>query len=126
MVQEALSNVRKHAGATRVDLLVHRHPRWRFEVQDNGQGFDIAAVPPDSLHVGLGIMRERAHRVGAVLQVESAPDQGTRVCIELPTGAATVADLPAAPPPAAWTSAAIGPRPSTTTPGAVPVAAPAL
>ena len=85
MVQEALSNVRKHSGATRVDLLVHRHPRWRFEVQDNGKGFDVATVPPDSLHVGLGIMRERAHRVGAVLQVESTPGQGTRVCIELPT-----------------------------------------
>lgn len=85
MVQEALSNVRKHSGATRVDLLVHRHPRWRFEVQDNGKGFEVARVPPDSLHVGLGIMRERAHRAGAVLQVESTPGQGTRVCIELPT-----------------------------------------
>ncbi|RZJ14740.1 MAG: HAMP domain-containing protein [Acidovorax sp.] len=85
MVQEALSNVRKHAGATRVDLRMHRHPRWRFEVQDNGRGFDVATVPPDSLHVGLGIMRERAQRVGAVLQVESSPGQGTRVCIELPT-----------------------------------------
>ena len=85
MVQEALSNVRKHSGATRVDLLVHRHPRWRFEVQDNGQGFDLGQVPPDSLHVGLGIMRERGQRVGAVVQVESARGQGTRVCIELPT-----------------------------------------
>lgn len=85
MVQEALSNVRKHAGATRVELTVHRHPRWRFEVQDNGCGFDVASVPPDSLHVGLGIMRERAQRVGAVVQVDSASGRGTRVCIELPT-----------------------------------------
>jgi two-component system nitrate/nitrite sensor histidine kinase NarX len=102
MVQEALSNVRKHSGATRVDLLVHRHPRWRFEVQDNGKGFDVATVPPDSLHVGLGIMRERAHRVGAVLQVESTPGQGTRVCIELPTvTAATTMPSQSAPPSAA-------------------------
>ncbi|PUA98560.1 two-component system nitrate/nitrite sensor histidine kinase NarX [Acidovorax sp. 107] len=85
MVQEALSNVRKHSGSTRVDLLVHRHPRWRFEVQDNGTGFDVTSVPPDSLHVGLGIMRERAQRIGAVVQVESTPGQGTRVCIELPS-----------------------------------------
>jgi len=98
MVQEALSNVRKHSGATRVDLLVHRHPRWRFEVQDNGKGFDVATVPPDSLHVGLGIMRERAHRVGAVLQVESTPGQGTRVCIELPT-VTSATTLPAQPAP---------------------------
>jgi two-component system nitrate/nitrite sensor histidine kinase NarX len=89
MVQEALSNVRKHSGATRVDVLVHRHPRWRFEVQDNGTGFEVASVPPDSLHVGLGIMRERAQRIGAVIQVESAPGQGTRVCIELPSVAPT-------------------------------------
>ena len=85
MVQEALSNVRKHSGATRVELRVYRHPRWRFEVQDNGIGFDVGAVPPDSVHVGLGIMRERAHRIGAMVQVESTPGAGVRVCIELPT-----------------------------------------
>ena len=94
MVQEALSNVRKHSQATRVDLLVHRHPRWRFEVQDNGVGFEVASVPPNSLHVGLGIMRERAQRIGAVVQVESAPGQGTRVCIELPTVALAPAPAP--------------------------------
>lgn len=88
MVQEALSNVRKHSGATRVELHVHRHPRWRFEVLDNGTGFRVDAVPPDSLHVGLGIMRERAQRIGAVVQVESSPGEGARVCIELPTMAA--------------------------------------
>ena len=85
MVQEALSNVRKHAGASRVELRVERHPRWRFEVQDDGVGFDVAQVPPDSLHVGLGIMRERAQRIGAVVQVHSRSGQGTRVCIELPS-----------------------------------------
>ena len=95
MVQEALSNVRKHAQATRVDLVVHRHPRWRFEVQDNGVGFEVVSVPPDSLHVGLGIMRERAQRIGAVVQVESAPGQGTRVCIELPTVSPAPAQVPA-------------------------------
>jgi two-component system nitrate/nitrite sensor histidine kinase NarX len=48
-------------------------------------GFDVAQVPPDSLHVGLGIMRERAQRIGAVVQVHSRSGQGTRVCIELPS-----------------------------------------
>ena len=88
MVQEALSNVRKHSSAQRVDLRVHRHPRWRFEVQDNGVGFDPATVAPDSVHVGLGIMRERAQRIGAVVQMESTPGRGTRVCIELPSATA--------------------------------------
>ena len=87
MVQEALSNVRKHARASRVDLRVSRYPRWCFEVQDNGSGFDAASVPPDSLHVGLGIMRERAQRIGALVQVTSAPGQGTCVRIELPSAA---------------------------------------
>ena len=83
MVQEALSNVRKHAGASRVELLVQRHP-WRFEVRDDGRGFDPARVAPDSLHVGLGIMRERALRVDATVHVQSRPGHGTCVCIELP------------------------------------------
>src|SRR5256885_12664938 len=48
MVQEALSNVRKHAGARHVELRVGRHP-WRFEVCDDGCGFVPAAVAPDSL-----------------------------------------------------------------------------
>ena len=95
ILQEALSNVRKHADARRVELRVQRHPRWRFEVQDDGRGFDPDSVPPDSLHVGLGIMRERAQRIGAVVQVESAPGQGTRVCIELPTVSPAPAQVPA-------------------------------
>jgi two-component system nitrate/nitrite sensor histidine kinase NarX len=41
IVQEALSNVRKHAGATQVWLDVQQQPSWRFEVRDNGAGFDV-------------------------------------------------------------------------------------
>jgi len=94
MVQESLSNVRKHSHADRVELRVQRHPLWRFEVVDNGSGFDAASVPPDSLHVGLGIMRERAERIGATVSVESALGTGTRVIIELPA-TATVQASPA-------------------------------
>jgi len=84
MVQEALSNVRKHSQAHRVQLRVQRHP-WSFEVQDDGVGFDTSAQrSPDSLHVGLGIMRERAQGIGATVQVQSAPGQGTTVRIALP------------------------------------------
>ncbi|MGD9773833.1 type IV pili methyl-accepting chemotaxis transducer N-terminal domain-containing protein [Diaphorobacter sp.] len=84
VVQEALSNVRKHAGARHVQLRVQRHPQWRFEVHDDGSGFDPQGVMPDSLHVGLGIMRERAQRIGARLQVVSSPGGGgTRVILEL-------------------------------------------
>ena len=84
IVQEALSHVRKHAGAKSVALRVQRHPHWRFEVWDDGRGFDPRSVPPDSLHVGLGIMRERAQRIGATLRLDSPPDGGTCVSLELP------------------------------------------
>src|SRR5690606_15127159 len=53
VVQEALSNVRKHAGAREVWLEVQRAPQWRFEVRDDGRGFDAAADAPDEMHVGL-------------------------------------------------------------------------
>ncbi len=84
VLQEALSNVRKHAGATRVRLSVAAAPRWRFEVEDDGRGFGADGPPPDETHVGLRIMRERAERIGATLDVRSTPGRGTRVVLELP------------------------------------------
>ena len=67
------------------DLLVQRHPFWRFEVMDNGCGFNPDDVPPDSLHVGLGIMKERAQRIGASLQVGArASGTGSSVTVTLP------------------------------------------
>ena len=87
MVQEALSNVRKHARAHQVQLRVQRSPLWSFEVQDDGIGFD-ASVPAAQapLRVGLGIMQERAQGIGAQVQVQSIPGQGTTVRIALPLG----------------------------------------
>ncbi len=83
VVQEALSNVRKHAHASRVWLQVERGPLWRFRVRDNGRGF-VARAPADAdTHVGLHIMRERAERIGASVRIDSQPGQGTEVCLEL-------------------------------------------
>jgi len=84
IVQEALSNVRKHAQADHVSLRVEQVPRWSFEVQDNGRGF--AAAPSDSAptHVGMQIMRERAQRIGAQLSIDSPPEGGTCVRLVLP------------------------------------------
>lgn len=84
VVQEALSNVRKHAGASRVAVRVRSTPHWRFEVQDDGHGFDAAGAAPDETHVGLRIMQERAQRIGATVRVESAAGAGTTVVLELP------------------------------------------
>ena len=83
VLQEALSNVRKHASATHVSLDVHRGARWRFTVRDNGAGFDVRQQRSET-HVGMKIMRERAERIGAAVQIESQPGHGTSITLTLP------------------------------------------
>ena len=83
VLQEALSNVRKHADADRVQLIVQRGPQWVFTVRDNGRGFDLGPEQAADTHVGLHIMRERAERIGAQVSVDSAPGAGTEVRIAL-------------------------------------------
>ncbi len=83
VVQEALSNVRKHAKATLVELVVEKDQFWTFTVQDNGVGFSPEAVH-GSQHVGQHIMQERARAIGATVRVVSSPGQGTRVQLRLP------------------------------------------
>ena len=83
IVQEALSNVRKHARANRVSVRVRGEPRWRVEISDDGRGFD-ALPQPAGAHVGLQIMRERAAQIGARLSVDTMPGDGTRVALEWP------------------------------------------
>jgi two-component system, NarL family, nitrate/nitrite sensor histidine kinase NarX len=83
VVQEALSNVRKHAGATAVTLRIHKGARWRFSVHDDGVGFD-AEAPKGESHVGLRIMHERAAHIGAVVEVESESGAGSIVTLTLP------------------------------------------
>ncbi|HMM78311.1 MAG TPA: type IV pili methyl-accepting chemotaxis transducer N-terminal domain-containing protein [Gammaproteobacteria bacterium] len=88
IVQEALSNVRKHAGASRVWIDVQQQPRWRFEIRDDGVGFDPDGTAPDETHVGLRIMHERAERIGAELEVFSHRGRGCSVVLTLPPAAA--------------------------------------
>jgi two-component system, NarL family, nitrate/nitrite sensor histidine kinase NarX len=84
IIQEALSNVRKHARAHEVVLRVTRTPHWRFEVQDDGMGFDAGSVGPDTTHVGLRIMQERAQRIGATVRMISTPAAGSTMVLDLP------------------------------------------
>ena len=70
----------KYARATQVNVSLFLLPGGlRFEVCDNGLGFDISTTKPTSL--GMRIMRERAEAIGADLKVSSSPGSGT--CIEL-------------------------------------------
>jgi two-component system nitrate/nitrite sensor histidine kinase NarX len=80
VLQEALSNVRKHAMATLVRVHVRQTPQWRFEVIDDGEGFDPGSQAGES-HVGLRIMKERAERIGARVEVRSRIGAGTTVAI---------------------------------------------
>ena len=84
VVQEALSNVRKHAQAREVWVEVQQTPQWRVEVRDDGRGFDPDGAGPDETHVGLRIMRERAQNIGATVEVASVPGSGTCVVLKLP------------------------------------------
>jgi two-component system, NarL family, nitrate/nitrite sensor histidine kinase NarX len=83
ILQEALSNVRKHARASQVWLDVQQQPRWRFEVRDDGVGFDADDPGRSETHVGLRIMAERAERIGATLELISTPGHGSSVVLEL-------------------------------------------
>ena len=77
--QEALNNVVKHSRANRVEIGLRHVPETGVElvVRDDGRGFDPGEVLSDGL--GLGIMRERAQAIGALLVVESELGCGTRV-----------------------------------------------
>ena len=80
---EALQNAAKHApGATAVRLSVAANGELRFEVQDDGAGFDTAQAGNGQ---GLTSMRDRLAAVGGRLTVRSTPGQGTVVCGTVPT-----------------------------------------
>jgi PAS domain S-box-containing protein len=83
VVQEAMTNVVRHARATMVDVLVKREgPTVLVMVEDNGVGFDPTRAPHRD-RVGLLGLRERAEALGGTLRVESAPGSGTTVVVEV-------------------------------------------
>jgi two-component system, NarL family, sensor histidine kinase UhpB len=89
IVQEALSNVMKHAGARHAQValtLDEAGQLLHIEVEDDGAGFDTRTAA-----AGIGIigMRERVYALGGSIKVHSAPDEGTVVSITLPLKTAT-------------------------------------
>jgi signal transduction histidine kinase len=86
IVQEALQNVRKHAGATAV-VVGSRidDDAWVLEIRDDGRGFDVGTVAARGRrNFGLQFMRERAELIGARFEVRSRPDGGTVVWLAIP------------------------------------------
>ena len=98
VVQEALTNVRKHAGAYHANVtLTEDLGVVTLEVTDDGSGFDPARVN-DALDHGFGLtsMRERVEQIGGTLEVHTAPGTGTCVVVQLQQEETRAAHAPAA------------------------------
>ena len=88
VVQEALSNVLQHSGATKVDINVRYVPAtdlWQAEVCDNGRGLDVQQLAHCS-GTGIAGMQQRARLAGGQLVLSSQPGEGTRVLVSVPGG----------------------------------------
>jgi two-component system sensor histidine kinase DegS len=88
IVQEALSNVQKHAGASKVQVrIVIEKTKLTASIQDNGRGFDLPGVSADPekwASLGLKGMTERARLLGGRARIETQPGQGTTISISIP------------------------------------------
>jgi signal transduction histidine kinase len=88
VLHEALTNVKKHAGANNVEVeLATKRDEIRLAVKDNGQGFAVPHHLGDLLadsHFGLVGLRERLDLVGGKLEISSSPGEGTRLQVQVP------------------------------------------
>ncbi len=82
IVQEALTNIKKHTNAYIVRVLVSYDADGyiRILIENDGKGFDQSKIhSSEGEHLGLTIMKERAKHLGGEVKIESEPDEGTRV-----------------------------------------------
>ena len=82
ITQEALANVARHSQARRVDVsLVYNDDSVQLSISDDGRGFDV------KLKHGMGLrsIRERVSSIHGTVQIQSAPGQGTRLLVQVPT-----------------------------------------
>jgi PAS domain S-box-containing protein len=88
IIQEALTNIGKHSGATRAGIIVEFHDRrTRITVCDNGKGFSLPPQVGDLSKLGkLGLagMQERVQLVGGTMSVSSEPGKATTITVEVP------------------------------------------
>jgi two-component system sensor histidine kinase UhpB len=85
IAQEALTNVARHAQATRVEIhLDLNDDTVRMVIRDNGLGFDTSQPGGENrAHWGVRIMAERAESIGGTCRVESVPNEGVKVLVEV-------------------------------------------
>jgi signal transduction histidine kinase len=88
VAQETITNIAKHASADTVLIqILERDDGIAIEIEDDGEGFDPASLPPPAARErGLGLlgMRERVELFGGTIEIESAPGRGTRIAIAVP------------------------------------------
>lgn len=87
IIQEALRNVRKHSGASRVQICgAQRESRIEVSLEDDGKGFDLLAVSSSYPRRGMGLagMHERAKAIGGRLEIDSEPGHGTHITLAIP------------------------------------------
>ncbi|NJN18961.1 MAG: PAS domain-containing protein [Oscillochloris sp.] len=85
IIQEALTNVARHAQINRVvvQLMTDRHD-LQIQIEDEGIGFDLQTLQSDHYQSGLAGMRERVELLGGQIAIESAPQRGTLILVDLP------------------------------------------
>ena len=86
ILQEALSNIRKHAAARQAEVLLENGDGFTMTVRDDGRGFDpeSRAEAEPGQHIGLSVMHERAEKIGAEISIRSQPGSGTEVRLHIP------------------------------------------
>ncbi|POZ64077.1 type IV pili methyl-accepting chemotaxis transducer N-terminal domain-containing protein [Chromobacterium alticapitis] len=85
ILQEALSNIRKHAEASLVEVEIDNAASFQMRIRDNGRGFEAERLETMSArHVGMSIMQERAKRIHSQIHIRSTPQHGTTVELTLP------------------------------------------
>ena len=88
IVQEALTNIAKHAGAKTAEICVESHPSFACAtVKDDGCGFDVdltRETSDASKHLGIHGMHERAVLLKGSLEIESLPRSGTTISVRIP------------------------------------------
>jgi len=98
MVQEALTNIARHSGATSAVVTVAAGDReLHVEISDRGRGFDTAAALKKHTSIGLAGLAERVHLAGGHLELFSQAGQGTRIHAEFPLNSPVLASAPVAP-----------------------------
>ncbi len=85
IIQEALTNIRKHANARQVRVIIRINNGWvDITVEDDGNGFDPAVAATKKSSFGLKIMQERAAEIGAKLCIRTKPRNGTTLSLQVP------------------------------------------